>query len=129
MKKEQTEQQAPTKEEVIKFLSEQIEVKKVQVELQELNTRLAVQRMEELKALSMIAQITNPQRQSSDVPEGAIPHTITQEDLDNNPDLVEAGVQLGDEVLIPGQGTQEPESTEETKEEEPVKKERTLRKV
>ena len=122
MKKEQTEQQAPSKEEVIKFLSEQIEVKKVQVELQELNTRLAVQRMEELKALSMIAQITNPQRQSSDVPEGAIPHTVTQEDLDNNPDLVEAGVQLGDEVLIPA-----PESTDETK--EPIKKERTLRKA
>jgi len=124
MTKEQTEQQAPTKEEVIKFLSEQIEVKKVQVELQNLNTQLAVQRMEELKALSMIAQITNPQRQSSDVPEGAIPHTVTQEDLDNNPDLVEAGVQLGDEVLIPGPGTQEPEPKEE-----PVKKERTLRKV
>ena len=127
MKKEQTEQQAPTKEEVIKFLSEQIEVKKVQVELQQLNTQLAVQRMEELKALSMIAQITNPQRQSSDVPEGAIPHTVTQEDLDNNPDLVEAGVQLGDEVLIPRPGTQEPEPIETI--EEPVKKERTLRKV
>jgi hypothetical protein len=127
MKKEQTEQQAPTKEEVIKFLSEQIEVKKVQVELQQLNTQLAVQRMEELKALSMIAQITNPQRQSSDVPEGAIPHTVTQEDLDNNPDLVEAGVQLGDEVLIPRPGTLEPEPIETI--EEPVKKERTLRKV
>ena len=56
----QEEQKVPTKEEVVAFFQEQIEVKKVQLELQELNTALAVGRAEELKALAFIAQITNP---------------------------------------------------------------------
>ena len=63
---EQEEQKAPSKEEVIAFFQEQIEVKKVQLELQELNTALAVARAEELKALSFIAQITNPQPEQAD---------------------------------------------------------------
>ena len=92
---ETTQQQAPTKEEIIKFLQEQIEVKKVQAELQDLNTRLAVGRAEELKALSFVAQLTNPQPQATKA------HTVTQEDLDNNPELVEAGVQVGEEIMIP----------------------------
>ena len=65
---EQEEQKAPSKEEVIAFFQEQIEVKKVQLELQELNTALAVGRAEELKALSFIAQITNPQPEQADEP-------------------------------------------------------------
>lgn len=89
------EQKVPSKEEVIAFLSEQIEVKKVQYELQELNTKLAVARAEELKALQFISQITNPQAQQ---PQG-VPYNLTQEDLDNNPELVEAGLKVGDEVL------------------------------
>lgn len=105
--------QGPSKEQVIAFFQEQIDVKKVQYELQELNTKLAVARAEELKALSFIAQMTAPK--STDSPyEGGVPHKITQEDLDNNPDLVEQGFKVGDEVLIPN----EPEE----------KKERTLKK-
>lgn len=98
---EQEEQKTPpTKEELIKFFQEQIEVKKVQYELQELNTKLAVARAEEMKALSFIAQMTNPQPQGGEY-EGGVPHTITQEDIDNNPELVEQGIKVGDEVLIP----------------------------
>lgn len=89
------EQQAPSKEEVIKFLQEQIEVKTVQFQLQELNTKLAVARAEEIKALGFIAQMTNPQP-----PANAEPHTITQEDLDNNPEIVEQGFKVGDEVMV-----------------------------
>ena len=89
------EQKVPSKEEVVAFLKEQIEVKELQVQLQELNTRLAKGRAEELQALSYVAQITNPQQ-----PQGT-PHTVTEEDLANNPELVEQGVQVGDEVLIP----------------------------
>lgn len=58
---QEQEQKVPEKEEVIAFFKEQIEVKKVQLELQEINAALAVARAEELKALSFIAQITNPQ--------------------------------------------------------------------
>ena len=78
------------------FLSEQIDVKSKQVELQELNTKLATYRAEELKALQFIAQMTNPQP-----PADAIPHVITQEDLDVNPELSEQGFKVGDEVLVP----------------------------
>ncbi len=62
----QEEQKAPTKEEVISFFQEQIEVKKVQLELQELNTALAVGRAEELKALAFIAQLTTPPSQNEE---------------------------------------------------------------
>lgn len=89
------EQQAPSKEEILKFLQEQIDVKKVQFELQELNTKLAVARAEELKALSFIGQVTNPQPQQQQK------HIVTQEDIDANPELVEAGINVGDEVMIP----------------------------
>ena len=103
------EQQVPSKEEVIAFLSEQIEVKAKQYELQELNTKLAVARAEELKALQFISTMTNPQ---SNVPQGVL-YNLTQEDLDANPELVEAGLKVGDEVL---------------KSEEPAPKTRSLKK-
>lgn len=90
----------PTKEELISFFQEQIDVKKVQYELQELNTKLAVARAEELKALSFVAQMTSPKAETNAY-EGGVPHTITQEDMDNNPDLAEQGIKVGDEVLIP----------------------------
>ena len=94
------EQKVPSKEELIAFLQEQIEVKKVQLELQELNAKLAINRADELKALAFIAQLTNPQSAPTQ------PHIVTQEDLDANPELVEAGVEVGDEVLIPAQPSQ-----------------------
>lgn len=94
------QQKTPTKEEIIAFFQEQIEVKKYQAELQELNTRLAVNRAEELKALSFIAQITDPTK-SANAYKGGMPHTITQEDLDANPELAEEGIKVGDEVIIP----------------------------
>lgn len=106
---EEQEKQVPTKEEIIAFIKEQIEVKTAQLELQELNTGLAVSRAEELKALSFIAQMTQP----GGKPEGR-PHTITQEDLDNNPELVGGGFKVGDEVIVPNEA--------------PVEKQRTLKK-
>ncbi len=87
------QQEVPSKEEVINFLAEQIEVKKVQLELQELNTKLAVARAEELKALSFIAQVTNPDNNT-------VKHVVTQEDIDNNPEMSEAGIKVGDEILV-----------------------------
>lgn len=111
----QEEQKAPpSKEEVIAFFQEQIDVKKVQYELQELNTKLAVARAEELKALTFIAQMTNPKAQGNEY-EGGIPHTITQDDLDNNPDLVDEGIKVGDEVLIPKEAMLSEEEVKEHK--------------
>jgi hypothetical protein len=94
------EQKVPTKEEIISFLKEQIEVKEFQLKLQEINAGLAVARAEELKALSFIGQMTTQPGHKSEQPQGT-PHTVTQEDLDANPELVEAGLSVGDDVIIP----------------------------
>jgi hypothetical protein len=119
-------QTAPTREEMVKFFSEQIEMKELQLKLQEINTRYAVAKAEELKALSFIAQMTNPKPTDVVSEENTVPHIITQEDLDNNPDLVEYGVKVGDEVRIPkeDQFVQEeggPLAMEEVKKEAPKK--------
>lgn len=99
---ETTNQQTPpSKEEVMAFLQEQIDVKKLQLELQEINAALAVARSEELKALTIIAQITQlPDNFETE------PHVVTEEDLENNPELKDAGVKPGDEVRIPAQPKQ-----------------------
>jgi hypothetical protein len=76
---EQEEQKAPTKEEVISFFQEQIEVKKVQLELQELNTALAVGRAEELKALAFIAQLTTPPSEQQEDDEPKAPRSLKKE--------------------------------------------------
>jgi hypothetical protein len=110
LQEEQDLKNVPSKEEIIAFIKEQIEVKTVQLELQNLNTGLATSRAEELKALAFIAQMT---QQGGTKPEGT-PHTITQEDMDNNPELAEEGIKVGDEVIIPSMP--------------PVEKQRSLKK-
>jgi hypothetical protein len=91
----------PTKDEIVAFLKEQIEVKELQAQLQEINTRLAKARAEEIQAISFVAQMTNPsQPPVAGAEEEGERHTITEEDLANNPSLVEQGLQVGDEVLI-----------------------------
>ena len=91
-----TQDAPPSKEEVVKFLQEQIEVKKVQLELQQINASLAEARANELKALQFIAQMTNPQ-----APPDAVPYTLTEEDLAADPSIAEQGFKAGDEVLVP----------------------------
>lgn len=76
---EQEQTKAPSKEEVIEFFQEQIEVKKVQLELQELNTALAVGRAEELKALAFIAQITTPPSQNEEDSEPKTSRSLKKE--------------------------------------------------
>jgi hypothetical protein len=92
-----SEEKQPTREEILEFLKESIELSDLRAQLQELNTKIAVQRAEELKALVFIAQITNPKA------EELSKHILTQEDLDGNPDILEAGFKAGDEITIPEQ--------------------------
>lgn len=89
------QQPLPSKEEVMAFMQEQIDVKTRQLDLQKINADLAEARARELKALQFIAQMTNPTP-----PPDAIPHNLTQEDMDENPELVEQGFKVGDEVLV-----------------------------
>ena len=90
--------QPPSKEELIAMMREQIEVRSLQLQLQELNTKLLTSQAEELRAMAFIAQMKAP---APDNPyEGGIPHTLTEEDMENNPDLKEQGLKPGDEVII-----------------------------
>ena len=92
-----TEEKQPTREEIITFLNESIEMTKLRAELQDLNTKIAVGRAEELKALVFIGQITNPKQEDLEN------YTVTQEDLDNNPDLKDNGIKAGDEIKVPAE--------------------------
>lgn len=92
-----SEEKQPTREEIIAFLNESIEISKLRADLQELNTKIAVGRAEELKALAFIGQMINPKQEDLE------DYTVTQEDLDNNPDLKQNGVNAGDAIKIPAE--------------------------
>lgn len=92
-----SEEKQPTREEVMAFLVESIEISELRAKLQSLNTSIAKDRAEELKALVFIAQLTNPNTEEMSK------HVITEEDFKNNPEIAEAGFKVGDEVTIPEQ--------------------------
>lgn len=92
------ERQEPTKEEVLSFLNESLEIAELRAKLQDCNTRIAVGRAEELKALVFISQITNPKPE-----EELQEHVVTEEDITNNPELTQAGIKVGDSVQIPNE--------------------------
>ena len=96
----QEEQKIPTKEELMAFLQEQIDVKELQVKLQNLNTQLAESKASELKALSFISQITSPKSDGNPY-KGGVPHVLTKEDMELNPELAEEGLKEGDTVMLP----------------------------
>jgi hypothetical protein len=58
------------------------------------------------------------------MPEGVVPHTVTQEDLDANPELAEQGIKVGDVVGITERPVEEGESEiyPATEDEAPVRK-------
>jgi hypothetical protein len=58
---ENQEKDTPTREEYIAYMNETIELTKLRVELQELQTRIAVGRAEEMRALAFLAQIQGQQ--------------------------------------------------------------------
>ena len=95
----QEEPKGPTKEELVAFFNEQIEVKKVQYELQELNTKLAVAKAEELKALAFIGQLSSPQGMPQQA-EQFQKHTLTEDDFRANPELEESGYKVGDVIEL-----------------------------
>lgn len=95
---QEQKKQEPTKEELLSFFKEQVELKKAQLELHELNANIAKARAEEIRALAFIAQMTTA---SSSSPEDDIDHQLTQEDLDDNPSLKEQGLKVGDSIKIP----------------------------
>jgi hypothetical protein len=111
--------EAPDRAKIIEWMNGQIEFKEIQLKLQQLDTSIAVTKAEYMKAMYTIAQISNPQ-QNSPSPELA-KHTLTEEDLKANPDLVEQGFKAGDVVGIPKEAVMQEEAPA------PAKK-RTLKK-
>jgi hypothetical protein len=89
-------QEAPSKEKVMEWMLDQIAFKKVQLELQEVDTKIAVSRSEYMKAMYTIAQISSPQDSPT-----LKQHTLTEEDISANPELIEQGFKVGDVVGIP----------------------------
>lgn len=112
--------ETPDKAKIIEWMNGQIEFKEIQLKLQELDTKIAVTKAEYMKAMYTIAQISNPQQNHQGSPELS-EHTLTEEDLQANPDLVEQGFKVGDIVGIP-------KMEEAPIEEEAPAKKRTLKK-
>lgn len=94
---ENQENKIPTKEQLIAALQEQIEVKQVQLTLQKLNAELAKNRADELEAYAKIAHFSN----KSSTNDNVVEHTVTQEDIDNNPEMSQQGIKVGDKIGIP----------------------------
>lgn len=57
---DQNSEQEPSREEITNFYNEQIELKNLQLKLQQLNRDYAVARFEEVLAISKLAQLTAP---------------------------------------------------------------------
>ena len=119
------EKKTPTKAEVLNFYKEQIEVAKLRRDLAEIvciTAEFDARRVEAIAKQAHFSAAGQQQPPQQGMPEGVIPHTVTQEDLDNNPELADQGIKVGDVVGI----TEKPEGVSEidpaTDDETPVRK-------
>lgn len=85
-----------SKDDVIKWMKEQISFKKVQLELQSLDTQITQLREQQAKSMMLIAQYSN-------LPEELEEHVLTEDDVKEHPQLLEQGLKEGDVVKIPKQ--------------------------
>lgn len=93
----QEEQKVPSQEEMMAWMKEQIEFKTVQVQLQEINTRLAELKAMEMQAIYKMAQLSAPEEPAEEM----MPYTLTEKDIENNPEIKEQGYKAGDTVNVP----------------------------
>lgn len=90
----------PTKQEILKFLDEQLEIKTAQVQVQEQNALLQELVLRELKAVIEIAEL-KARNAGTINQQDMVDHIVTEEDLKNNPDMVEQNIKVGDHIRIP----------------------------
>lgn len=102
MSTETTEQKAPTKEQITKFYEEQIEIAKLRRDLSQVLAETAKHDADRAESIAKQAHFSAPKGQApiEQMPEGVIPHTVSQEDLDANPELIEQGIKVGDVIGI-----------------------------
>lgn len=91
----------PTKEQIINWYKEQIEVAEFRVKLAELNARTARYEYERQEQVIKLASMIAPDPSVKQ-------YTVTQEDLDNNPELSEQGVKVGDVIGLTNVREKEP---------------------
>ena len=84
----------PTKEQIIAYYKEQIEVATLRRDLSLLQMEIAKNDAQRTQATILMAQMQDP------VSQNEVEHVITQEDLDVNPELVENGIKVGDKILV-----------------------------
>jgi len=91
----------PTKDQIISWYKEQIEIAEFRVKLAELNARTA---RYEFERQEQVVKLTNMLAPDPSVKQ----YTVTQEDLDNNPELSEQGVKVGDVIGLTNVREKEP---------------------
>lgn len=84
----------PTKEQIIAWYKDQIEVATLRRDLSALQADIAKNEAQRVQATVLMAQMQDPASQNE------VEHIVTQEDIDANPELVENGVKVGDKILI-----------------------------
>jgi hypothetical protein len=100
--KEETKE--PTKENVIAFFKEQIEVAEYRNTLSRINCETAEYEARRAEAIAKQAHFSKPLTSAD---QNIVPHVVTQEDLNNNPELAKQGIKVGDTVGIASHPTQE----------------------
>ena len=110
----------PSKEEVIKFYKEQIDIAKLRRELAEIVCATAEYDARRAEAIAKQAHFSAPSPQNLQNNDGVVAHTVTQEDLDNNPELKEHGIKVGDVIGISEKPDTE-EKEEQVKDEAPAR--------
>jgi hypothetical protein len=86
----------PTKEQIVAWYKEQIEVATLRRDLSALQAEIAKNEAQRVQATVLMAQMQDPASQNKN----EVEHVVTQEDLDANPELVENGVKVGDTILV-----------------------------
>ena len=103
MSTETTKQKVPTKEQVIKFYDEQIEIARLRRDLSALLAETAKYDADRAESIAKQAHFSAPKSAGpagEQMPDGVVQHTVTQEDMDNNPELAEQGIKVGDVIGI-----------------------------
>jgi hypothetical protein len=90
----ETVQEQPNKEQVLVWMKEQIDFKTVQLEMQELDTKIALSKFQQMEALYKISMLTSTEEEATTA--AAKEHIITEEDMEAHPHLTEMGYKVGD---------------------------------
>lgn len=117
MSTEKNTPEQPSKDQIIAWYKEQIEVATLRRDLSALQAEIAKNEAQRTQATILMAQMQDPASQNE------VEHEVTQEDLDANPELVQNGVKVGDKILVSNPRPQiAPEQPEEDEKVRKLKK-------